>query len=1106
MILHTILDTLQNTGFWSTIADIVKFPDLFTGSTNCTQEFNSTCPASAFNVITAAFATQGYWMQADILDYMQYGGMGTFAILIYVLAAIAGIFSMAMGAPPKMYGWFFMGPYIFYWLTETTTPDTSVDGVRVMMGQPGGSFFSLDAASNEQSKVWRYAKVGLEGMGIFQRRDCYLDPDNGYSPVCNTSNDDEVGDGAIFPAYFFVKFDALVSSVVEQMIDWTGVYYINSKEQGDEITVGRNGTISPDHLVSNMKWGILEDITSAKLVSPEVRDLFVNFLSNECGDGFAQGIDPQSFVAANSARSGYFPENIFYQGTPNSGKFETLRQALQDKAIPRPRAVAKLISLRGMDMPGSFLSAMGSSQENLDQFARRFGKDTVHCLDLLQLVVLTFRWQAASVFYQILTNAPPGMAPGRMLQNFLYGWPISEELYEDGALSSAEAVQEFFINLIMLHMFRNEFAIAPQPLSKSNSGSKDSIAFSEAYQRTVGQKTKFSELYTWALMTPYLQGVLMYFLALAYPFVCMLMIIPGWHKILGTWCSFWIWVKLWDLGFAVVTVLERSVWSIIGNDYDATTHLKKLIAAKQWGTHTIECPGVGREILTRLCTAEKPIPDVSLNLQTNFGTIEEFFRSMYRLDLMMTLGSSLNLDLANSYYIYVMAALYFAVPAVLGQVVLGAKAGAAGLATNAFSQSASEVGRSAGSAYSGDLGKRAEQAAAQAKQTFTAKSMRGTGEAASYVGQALEQGARALDREAHAGYMGEVAHGLSRLSRLQSLGVDEWKEATGTATGLSQDHMSTAAAIGTMTARAFGLKKNGAAPPSGQGGATPTGAAAPPGTTGGGKLWNALSGLSEKAVPHIATAAQITADNIGIKSTQLGAQQRYANWQWGQVNRGYQAAAESAQSQANIDGWTSGAYAKGMGDFSRTQSEMAEQASSDYVADQMTRVASQTAGSLAAQGVSNPYAISRNANMKAMAGQGGLGRTNMNNALYSGKGYQATVGSYSLSLNNNYGRAKLDKIYKPVSLKDAEAQRNKTWTDSAQGGTIQERIGKTADGIDLTSYTEGLPGDVYLKEGVEKLSSKIGLETPGIDTKFGQSNVYSTTPDSSLLTDKPSVP
>ncbi len=55
---------------------------------------------------------------------------------------------------------------------------------------------------------------------------------------------------------------------------------------------------------------------------------------------------------------------------------------------------------------------------------------------------------------------------------------------------------------------------------------------------------------------PYIQGALLYFLAIAYPFVCIMMIIPGFHTSMLTWMGAWAWVKSWDVMFYVVSQLS----------------------------------------------------------------------------------------------------------------------------------------------------------------------------------------------------------------------------------------------------------------------------------------------------------------------------------------------------------------------------------------------------------------------------------------------------------------------------------------------------------------------------------------------------------------------
>ena len=55
---------------------------------------------------------------------------------------------------------------------------------------------------------------------------------------------------------------------------------------------------------------------------------------------------------------------------------------------------------------------------------------------------------------------------------------------------------------------------------------------------------------------PYIQGALLYFLAIVYPFICMIMLIPGFHSALFTWMGAWAWVKSWDLMFYVISLLS----------------------------------------------------------------------------------------------------------------------------------------------------------------------------------------------------------------------------------------------------------------------------------------------------------------------------------------------------------------------------------------------------------------------------------------------------------------------------------------------------------------------------------------------------------------------
>ncbi len=72
-------------------------------------------------------------------------------------------------------------------------------------------------------------------------------------------------------------------------------------------------------------------------------------------------------------------------------------------------------------------------------------------------------------------------------------------------------------------------------------------------------------IFTWALELPYYQGCLLYLLAVAYPFMCLLVVSPGYAGRFLAYPLFWMWVKSWDIGFALVMVLEKVLWNLLPN-------------------------------------------------------------------------------------------------------------------------------------------------------------------------------------------------------------------------------------------------------------------------------------------------------------------------------------------------------------------------------------------------------------------------------------------------------------------------------------------------------------------------------------------------------------
>lgn len=67
---------------------------------------------------------------------------------------------------------------------------------------------------------------------------------------------------------------------------------------------------------------------------------------------------------------------------------------------------------------------------------------------------------------------------------------------------------------------------------------------------------------------PYVQGLMLYLLAVAFPFFAIFLVLPGRATTFFVWCSLWVWVKSWDIGFALVHVAREILWQTMKHRVD----------------------------------------------------------------------------------------------------------------------------------------------------------------------------------------------------------------------------------------------------------------------------------------------------------------------------------------------------------------------------------------------------------------------------------------------------------------------------------------------------------------------------------------------------------
>ncbi len=89
---------------------------------------------------------------------------------------------------------------------------------------------------------------------------------------------------------------------------------------------------------------------------------------------------------------------------------------------------------------------------------------------------------------------------------------------------------------------------------------RSSASLQQFYQT---EEHGFRSLYvTTALSMPYLQGIGLLILSATFPFFAVLLIVPGRAAGIFTWFGLWAWIKLWDLGYAIVTMIDNMLYSM----------------------------------------------------------------------------------------------------------------------------------------------------------------------------------------------------------------------------------------------------------------------------------------------------------------------------------------------------------------------------------------------------------------------------------------------------------------------------------------------------------------------------------------------------------------
>ena len=687
--------------------------------------------ASTTNPIAASYSTLGYWSLGSLMNRLggadaggqDVAGKPTYfrlaGALIFILSMAAAIVMMGLGQPPKMYGWFAAGPALFYLLLFSSVERK---GVR----------WELAHTVQDQEYVWQLATPGLSSNSLIKTT-------GGFSSTTGPS-------AKVNVPWLFAMVDDFASEIMQNFIGLLGVSASLSNIDGTDPTNIQD--LNNWHLLSNTKWELLENITQSKIHNIHLREILIHFLASECGDKMGEYLNASSFAQASNTNGSGLPKTLFCEDPNDFGCSSGKQKLLSElSAIRLPITYSMEVLLKDLG-PYSFAEFAFEGNVGIDAKENLKYVKTVSCDDLLWMVMQGFRWESGMSYWRIpqsIELQSKNIVTQSLIDyTFLYDWKIKPG--GEDRIQTDEQRRLFMQDLLMSYMIRNELALAPDVVEQRVLPSDKASSFAEEFQRNINSKNKFAEFYTWAKLMPHMQGLLLYILSIGYPLACVFILVPGWWKWIFTWMSFYLWAKSWDVGFAVVMNIEKSIWANIGNSLNA----------KWLNERVMDFQDIHSTYGTCVVNGPPPVGssgDCTLFQITQSGQVIDEMGALNMLDMGMVLSRSLNHDLANSYYIYIMSALYFAVPAITGQVMLGAKSGASQFVKEAVGGVSSEGGGAAKSGASADVLRHASTNANMNQQAAAAKNFRKEGLAL----KAIQAKNNAMSLEAQAGHAKALA-------------------------------------------------------------------------------------------------------------------------------------------------------------------------------------------------------------------------------------------------------------------------------------------------------------------------------------------------------------
>ena len=499
----------------------------------------------AGTLVGSILESSGYHYQEAILKAFQSPFENEIGGLIYILAIILAIMHTATRGGFKMGAWLLIGPPLFFAV------------IQVQQQIPNARWeFSLQPRTIEEEKAAREAAT-------------------------NRAPEAEAKVSTVFARYVH-----LVSEVTKSIVNTLS----QGRENADLWFLIRAQLYAMMHTAEATEVGLIHLIHHGLLLECSEAAYWAQAIEDPLFREFDPNDPTVAAVAAkvNEAKEWFAPTKDYAQRQFDNTFY------LNDKSIT-PQAARYIAALN--------LGANATEEEIVAETARlmrpdpQTGKGVWSCADIWRQITLGILRDAQTKHLRLTRTAEDHGIPSAVINNLLLqasGDRRQDPLVFAGRYNETITVEEggqqverpnpetpqiggLDVNrikrIIALYYLRNEVTRPDKGSWISYMANRHEARFLRTRldgESSITERSRVSVL-EWsekerlihnAASLPYYQGIILYFLGALFPFFALLLLIPGKHGGFLIWFSLWFWAKSWDIGFAIVMLLDDVLFAL----------------------------------------------------------------------------------------------------------------------------------------------------------------------------------------------------------------------------------------------------------------------------------------------------------------------------------------------------------------------------------------------------------------------------------------------------------------------------------------------------------------------------------------------------------------